>query len=59
MLICGEDLGMVPHCVPEVMKQLGNFKSRDSANAERTRQENFSIPMMRPIYPWLHLPPMT
>jgi len=23
MLICGEDLGMVPHCVPEVMKQLG------------------------------------
>lgn len=23
MLICGEDLGMVPHCVPEVMKNLG------------------------------------
>jgi 4-alpha-glucanotransferase len=23
MLICGEDLGMVPHCVPLVMKQLG------------------------------------
>ena len=23
MLICGEDLGMVPHCVPHVMKQLG------------------------------------
>ena len=23
MLICGEDLGMVPHCVPEVMKLLG------------------------------------
>lgn len=23
MLICGEDLGMVPHCVPEVMKRLG------------------------------------
>ncbi len=23
MLVCGEDLGMVPHCVPEVMKQLG------------------------------------
>jgi 4-alpha-glucanotransferase len=23
MLICGEDLGMVPHCVPEVMKGLG------------------------------------
>lgn len=22
MLICGEDLGMVPHCVPEVMKDL-------------------------------------
>jgi 4-alpha-glucanotransferase len=23
MLICGEDLGMVPHCVPDVMNQLG------------------------------------
>jgi 4-alpha-glucanotransferase len=23
MLICGEDLGMVPHCVPQVMKDLG------------------------------------
>ncbi|MEO8584270.1 MAG: 4-alpha-glucanotransferase, partial [Flavitalea sp.] len=23
MLICGEDLGMVPHCVPQVMKLLG------------------------------------
>ncbi len=23
MLICGEDLGLVPHCVPQVMKQLG------------------------------------
>lgn len=23
MLVCGEDLGMVPHCVPEVMNALG------------------------------------
>ena len=23
MLVCGEDLGMVPNCVPEVMQQLG------------------------------------
>ena len=23
MLVCGEDLGMVPHCVPEIMTQLG------------------------------------
>jgi 4-alpha-glucanotransferase len=23
MLVCGEDLGMVPNCVPEIMKQLG------------------------------------
>jgi 4-alpha-glucanotransferase len=23
MLVCGEDLGMVPHCVPEVMKEVG------------------------------------
>ena len=22
MLVCGEDLGMIPHCVPEVMKTL-------------------------------------
>jgi len=25
MLVFGEDLGMIPHCVPEVMKQLGIF----------------------------------
>lgn len=23
MLVCGEDLGMVPHCVPDLMRQLG------------------------------------
>ncbi len=23
MMVCGEDLGMVPHCVPDVMNQLG------------------------------------
>ncbi len=23
MLVCGEDLGMVPSCVPDVMKQTG------------------------------------
>lgn len=23
MLVCGEDLGMLPHCVPELMKQTG------------------------------------
>lgn len=23
MLLCGEDLGMVPHCVPEVLRELG------------------------------------
>ncbi|MEO6611232.1 MAG: 4-alpha-glucanotransferase [Chitinophagaceae bacterium] len=23
MLVCGEDLGMVPHCVPDVMRQTG------------------------------------
>ncbi|MCB0533306.1 MAG: 4-alpha-glucanotransferase [Lewinellaceae bacterium] len=23
MLVCGEDLGMVPHCVPDVMRELG------------------------------------
>ncbi|MFM7646034.1 MAG: 4-alpha-glucanotransferase [Sphingomonadales bacterium] len=25
MLVCGEDLGMVPHCVPDVMNQNGIF----------------------------------
>jgi 4-alpha-glucanotransferase len=25
MLVCGEDLGMVPDCVPEVMRQLGTL----------------------------------
>ncbi len=35
MLICGEDLGLVPGCVPHVMKQLGIIKSGDPADAQR------------------------
>ncbi len=34
MLICGEDLGMVPACVPEVMKQLAPVGPGNSAHAQ-------------------------
>ena len=33
MLVCGEDLGMVPTSVPDVMRQLGHIKPGDSAHA--------------------------
>lgn len=43
MLICGEDLGMVPKCVPEVMKQLG-ILGLEVQRMPKTSRENFSRP---------------
>ena len=34
----GEDLGMVPHCVPDVMKQLGILSLEIQTNAQRHQQ---------------------
>ena len=41
MLICGEDLGMVPHCVPDVMKQLGILSLEIQRMPKATGKEFF------------------
>lgn len=33
MLVCGEDLGMIPHCVPEVMERLQILLVGNTTNA--------------------------
>ena len=43
MLVCGEDLGMVPPCVPEAMKQLGLLSLEVQRMPKRSGQE-FSRP---------------
>ena len=43
MLICGEDLGMVPHCVPDVMKQLG-ILSLEIQRMPKETNKQFSHP---------------
>jgi 4-alpha-glucanotransferase len=47
MLICGEDLGLVPACVPEVMKQLGMLGLEVQRMPKRLGQE-FSRPQDAP-----------
>lgn len=47
MLVCGEDLGMVPHCVPEVMKQLG-ILSLEIQRMPKDPQKEFFIPSDAP-----------
>ncbi len=41
MLVCGEDLGMVPDCVPEVMKQLGILSLEIQRMPKSTGKEFF------------------
>ncbi|MHA4809168.1 4-alpha-glucanotransferase [Flavitalea flava] len=47
MLVCGEDLGMVPHCVPDVMKQLG-ILSLEIQRMPKNPGEEFSHPGRAP-----------
>ena len=47
MLVCGEDLGMVPHCVPEVMQQLG-ILSLEIQRMPKDPQKEFFIPAEAP-----------
>jgi 4-alpha-glucanotransferase len=49
MLICGEDLGMVPRCVPDVMKQLGILSLEIQRMPKETTKEFFH-PNDAPIY---------
>ena len=48
MLVCGEDLGMVPACVPEAMKQLGLLSLEVQRMPKRLNQE-FSHPKDAPF----------
>ena len=47
MLICGEDLGLVPACVPEVMKRLG-FLSLEIQRMPKAMGVEFSRPADAP-----------
>jgi 4-alpha-glucanotransferase len=47
MLVCGEDLGMVPACVPEAMKQLGLLSLEVQRMPKRLHYE-FSRPSAAP-----------
>src|SRR5207302_750620 len=39
MLVCGEDLGMVPECVPDTMKELGLLSLEVQRMPKRLHQE--------------------
>jgi 4-alpha-glucanotransferase len=57
MLICGEDLGMVPHCVPEVMKQLGILSLEIQRMPKDPQQEFFhpaNAPYLSVVTPSTH-----
>jgi 4-alpha-glucanotransferase len=47
MLICGEDLGMVPACVPDVMQQLG-FLSLEIQRMPKDSKKEFFHPSEAP-----------
>lgn len=57
MLICGEDLGMVPHCVPEVMEQLGILSLEIQRMPKKTGTDFFhpnDAPYLSVITPSTH-----
>jgi 4-alpha-glucanotransferase len=57
MLICGEDLGMVPNCVPDVMKQLGILSLEIQRMPKESNAEFFhpnDAPYMSVVTPSTH-----
>ena len=57
MMICGEDLGMVPHCVPDVMQQLGMLSLEIQRMPKKTGIEFFQpndAPYLSVITPSTH-----
>lgn len=57
MLVCGEDLGMVPHCVPEVMQQLGMLSLEIQRMPKKLGSEFFhpnDAPYMSVVTPSTH-----
>jgi 4-alpha-glucanotransferase len=57
MLVCGEDLGMVPHCVPEVMEQLGILSLEIQRMPKKTGSDFFhpnDAPYLSVVSPSTH-----
>ncbi len=57
MLVCGEDLGMVPHCVSDVMQQLGILSLEIQRMPKDPKKEFFhpnDAPYMSVIMPSTH-----
>lgn len=57
MLVCGEDLGMVPHCVPDLMQQLGILSLEIQRMPKAPQKEFFhpnDAPYMSVITPSTH-----
>jgi 4-alpha-glucanotransferase len=57
MLVCGEDLGMVPHCVPEVMERLGILSLEIQRMPKKTGVEFFhpnDAPYLSVVSPSTH-----
>lgn len=57
MLVCGEDLGMVPHCVPELMKQLGILSLEIQRMPKKPQMEFFhpnDAPYLSVVTPSTH-----
>jgi 4-alpha-glucanotransferase len=57
MLVCGEDLGMVPHSVPDVMKQLGILSLEIQRMPKDPKKEFFhpnDAPYMSVVTPSTH-----
>lgn len=57
MLVCGEDLGMVPHCVPDVMKQTGILSLEIQRMPKDPKKEFFhpaDAPYMSVVTPSTH-----
>ena len=57
MLVCGEDLGMVPHCVPQVMQQLGILSLEIQRMPKKTGSEFFhpnDAPYLSVVSPSTH-----
>jgi 4-alpha-glucanotransferase len=57
MLICGEDLGMVPHCVPDVMERLGILSLEIQRMPKKSTTEFFhpnDAPYMSVVTPSTH-----
>ena len=57
MLVCGEDLGMVPNCVPDVMQQIGTLSLEIQRMPKDPKKEFFhpaDAPYMSVVTPSTH-----